>query len=170
MSLDTTLVLLSGCGAKTPWSEETVPTKLYIDAPRNFAVEFPGNWLRTAESEQISFPAAELVGWQSPESRNGEAAGRLTVATLARPMGHDEMEKIIHEMLPEFKIEKRSEMDVNRRPAKSLLGATDQWRYHFILLGSPLASHVLVYAAAPEDFGRYQPQFKEMLSSFETLR
>ncbi|KIH76932.1 hypothetical protein SAMN05660860_00629 [Geoalkalibacter ferrihydriticus] len=164
------IFFLAGCGAKTPWSGETLPTKLYIDAPRNFVVEFPGNWARFVDPDQPFVPSADVVGWESPEQRSTEAAARMAVASLHRGMEREVAIKSILAELPDLTIEKHGEERINKLRAPTLLGATAQRRYYIILVGEPLISHVLVYSALSEDFDRYRPQFKEMVTSFETLR
>lgn len=161
----------AGC-AKMPWSssEDPIPQKLYIDATRNFAVEFPGNWQRFLTPEYPALPGADAVGWESPQRRADQASGRIAVVTPHEPLSQEEAEAAVRANLPGLVVENRAEERVFRLPAVVLTGYTAQRTYQIYLLDAPRVRFLLVYSALPEDFDRYRGHFRDMVQSFEILR
>lgn len=164
-------MFLVGC-AKLPWSSqgESVPQKLYIDATRNFAVEFPGNWDRFLNPDYPALPGADAVGWESPQKRENQAAARMTVVIPYTPLSPEEAEAAIRGHLPDLVIENRASERVYRLPALALTGQTARRAYLIYLLDVPRVRFVLVYSAPPEDFETYRGHFRDMVRSFEILR
>ncbi len=166
------LVLLSGCsgmmgkmsGADGP------PQKMYIDATRNFAVEFPGNWEKFLDPDSDTLPGADAVGWQSPETEGSVPVARMAVVIPHEDLIFSEAQDEISRQIDGFISEKEAPIEVAGLEGKEVQGTNSLRQYRIVLLGDPFVRYVILYSALPDYFETYQDQFKDMIKSFGTLR
>jgi hypothetical protein len=168
----TTLVLLSGCsgmmgkmsGADKP------PQKMYIDATRNFAVEFPGDWEKFLDPDSDALPGADAVGWQSPETESSAPVARMAVIIPHEDLDFSQAKDEIARHVEGFTPGEETDIKVAGLEGKDLYGTNPRRQYRIVLLGDPFVRYVILYSALPDYFETYQDPFKDMIKSFGTLR
>jgi hypothetical protein len=168
----TTLVLLSGCsgmmgkmsGADKP------PQKMYIDATRNFAVEFPGDWEKFLDPDSDALPGADAVGWQSPATESSAPVARMAVIIPHEDLDFSQAKAEIARHVEGFTPGKETDIKVAGLEGKDLYGTNPRRQYRIVLLGDPFVRYVILYSALPDYFETYQDPFKDMIKSFGTLR
>ncbi len=160
-------LILSGCGGMK--GEGAIPQKLYIDATRSFAVEFPGNWRRFLDPDYPVLPDADAVGWEAPESVDEGSVARMLVVIPHTPADNQRVQQKIAENLPGFVVTSSDEVEVFDLPSVEILGYTPQRNYDIFLIDAQNVQYVLVYSALPEEFDRHRSQFEDLVESFEIL-
>ncbi|MDY6847526.1 MAG: hypothetical protein AB7F20_13290 [Geoalkalibacter sp.] len=168
----TLLVLLSGCSGVTGKMSGAggPPQKMYIDATRHFAVEFPGDWEKFLDPDSDTLPGADAVGWQSPETEGSAPVARMAVIIPHENLDFSQTKAAIARHLDGFTPGKEADIEVAGLRGKDLYGTNPLRQYRIVLLGDPFVRYVILYSALPDYFETYQDKFKDMIKSFGTLR
>ncbi len=157
-----------GCSSPSPDEDgETIQQKMYVDVPRGFAIEYPGNWQRITGDR-----APETwVGWQSPrtEKQISIAAMRVFAAPASHSENLDVSLKVLPEIPDELTITAEKSVDLPFKDLRSVFGKTDLKTYWIIAVQAEGRRFILEFSALPKRFDSYLDLFEEMAESFTVL-
>lgn len=148
------LILLNGCLWRTAGNDQDeLPAQAYIDAVRQFAIEYPAHW-------QLEKTTPTSVIWA------GDSA-RATVTTM--PGGMEEALNWLQLAHPALVIATGEKIPLTNGQAQRFLEHSANGVCLIYLLADDGRASIIEFTTAPENFEALRPIFQQMAESFNFL-
>lgn len=161
------LLIASGCSWPAGLTGNNDRERYYFNANLLFAIEHPLSWSRVKSLSRKE----STLGWTAP-AEEGRAPAQTIVRSLPPSQatgGEERLEKEFLAAHPGFTITSREQEFLPAAPASRLTGYLPTRTFLVYFITSARRAFTIEFSAAPEDFDRYRPRFREMAESFRIL-